>query len=123
MTFEEFKNVILSHLPTKPLCNPGGGTSKIKNFTDEEIVYIRGKTQIHLKIRKLYDAYEHFQGTFVTTKVLKEFDRSFDSNASGHNCNCTFGFMLLVEAGLADTIVKKERCFGAHFLKETSLNQ
>lgn len=121
MTFEEFKKRILTSLSDGEIFNnPGGGISTVDSFNDERIKYIRGKSSIPLKLEKLYQAYEHFQGTYVTTNQLKKFDHSFDSaarNPSGHSCNCTFGFCVLIKAGLADTITQKGRLLGTNFLK------
>ena len=126
MLFEEFIHTILSHIPRAPLNNPGGGTSTIVHFNEEQIIYRRGKSNIPLKMKKLYEAYERFQGSFVTTRDLKKFDNSFDSSArapSGHSCNCTFSFMILIEAGLADSIVRKGRCYGTNFISKSSDNK
>ena len=120
MTLTEFSDIIIRHIPDSPMRNPGGGTSTIVKFDNEKIIYRRGKSNIILKMNKLYEIYEKFKGSFVTTSDLKNFDHSFDSqarNPSGHSCNCTFAFMLLIEAGLADDIVKKNRCFGTNFIK------
>lgn len=120
MTQAEFTRLILEHLSIgEILPNPGRGTSLIKRFDTEKVVYQRGKSDITLKIEKIYNAYEAFQGKFVTTTDLKKFDNSFDSLArkpSGHSCNCTFGFMLLCKAGLAHEITKQGRTFGTTFI-------
>ena len=121
MTLTEFSDIIIRHIPDEPMSNPRGGTSTIVKFDNEKIIYRRGKSKIYLKMNKLYEAYENFKGSFVTTSDLKKFDQSFDSqarNPSGHSCNCTFAFMLLREAGLADDIVKKDRCLGTNFIKK-----
>ena len=120
MTQTAFTRLILEHISIgATLQNPGKGTSQIKRFDTEKVVYQRGNSEITLKIEKIYKAYEAFQGKFVTTTDLKKFDNSFDSSArkpSGHSCNCTFGFMLLVKAGLAQEIIKQGRTFGTTFM-------
>ncbi len=121
MTFDEFKKRVLTSISVGEIFeNPGGGVSIIEFFNDEKIKYIRRKSSITIKLEKLYKAYDHFQGTFVTTKQLKEFDHSFDSearNPSGHSCNCTFGFCVIIKIGLADTISKEKRPYETNFLK------
>ena len=62
-----------------------------------------------------YRAYRQFCGNFVDTGNLENFDPSFSREK--HYCNCTFAFMLLERAGLADGIVKRGventiRCVG-----------
>ena len=61
-----------------------------------------------------------FVGKYNLTTLSRALDNSFDSAArdpAGHSCNCTFAFMLLERAGLADGIVKRGRRFGTHFLQ------
>lgn len=102
------------------LPNPGGGTSTITRIEDKGVRYRRGKSIMLLRWEIFYRAYRHFCGRFVDTGDLKAFDNSFDSAArdpAGHSCNCTFAFMLLERAGLADGIVKQGRRFGTHFLQ------
>lgn len=102
------------------LPNPGGGTSTITRIEDKGVRYRRGKSIMLLRWEIFYRAYRHFCGRFVDTGDLKAFDNSFDSAArdpAGHSCNCTFAFMLLERAVLADGIVKQGRRFGTHFLQ------
>lgn len=100
------------------LPNPGGGTSTITRIEDKGVRYRRGKCGLLLQWDIFYRAYRQFCGNFVDTGDLKKFDNSFDSKKQkGHNCNCTFAFMLLVRAGLADGIVKRGRRFGTHFIQ------
>ncbi|WP_300773846.1 hypothetical protein [uncultured Desulfovibrio sp.] len=101
------------------LPNPGGGTSTITKIEDKGVRYRRGKSVMLLQWDIFYRAYRQFCGGFVDTGDLRRFDNSFDSaarNPAGHSCNCTFAFMLLERAGLADGIVKRGRRFGTHFL-------
>ena len=120
MKRDDFIKLILANITIGEVFqNPGGGTSTIKRFDNEKIVYQRGNSEITLKMEKIYNAYEAFRGTFVTTNDLKKYDNSFDSAArkpSGHSCNCTFGFMLLAKAGLATDTTRAGRVFGASFL-------
>lgn len=102
------------------LPNPGGGTSTITKIEDKGVRYRRGKSGMLLKWDILYRVWREFCGRYVDTGDLKAFDHSFDSaarNPSGHSCHCTFTFMLLERAGLADGIVKQGRRFGTHFLR------
>ena len=120
MKRDDFISLILTNIAIGEVFqNPGGGTSTIKRFDNEKIVYQRGNSDITLKMEKIYNAYEAFQGNFVTTNDLKKFDNSFDStarNPSGHSCNCTFSFLLLAKAGLAKEIIKHGRVFGTTFI-------
>lgn len=103
------------------LPNPGGGTSTITKIDDKGIHYRRGKSVMLLKWGIFYGAYRQFCGRLVDTGDLRSFDNSFDSQArdpAGHSCNCTFAFMLLERAGLADRAVKRGRRFSAHFWPE-----
>lgn len=102
------------------LPNPGGGTSTIVRIEDKGVRYRRGKSIMFLRWDIFYQAYRQFCGRFVNTGDLRALDNSFDSAArdpAGHSCNCTFAFMLLERAGLADGIVKRGRRFGTHFLQ------
>lgn len=124
MEFSAFRQRIEQHLAGGDvLPNPGGGTSTITRIEDKGVRYRRGKSTMLLRWDILYRAYRQFCGRFVDTGDLRALDNSFDSaarNPAGHSCNCTFAFMLLERAGLADGIVKRGRRFGTHFLRITA---
>lgn len=100
------------------LPNPGGGTSTITRIEDKGVRYRRGKSVMILQWDIFYRAYRQFCGNFVDTGNLENFDPSFSREK--HYCNCTFAFMLLERAGLADGIVKRGRRCGTHFLRATA---
>lgn len=110
MTVDEFAaRLALALPPGLQLPNPGGGTSTIVRITPTTATYRRGKSDIMVGIRDLFDAYVHFQGQEVDSLSLRDsrpnvFDSSYRPGA-GHNCNRTFLFMALAQIGLADAIM------------------
>lgn len=120
MTYQEFCGRISASLEVgMEFCNPGGGTSVVVRIDADRIVYQRRNTRIAISFGVMFKAYEHFSGSFVLTRDLKRFDNSFDSSArdpAGHNCNCTFMFLVFKQAGLGGDIVPG-KCFGQGFLK------
>lgn len=125
MEYGAFRKRIESHIAVGDvLPNPGGGTSTITKIEERGVRYRRGKSVMLLQWDIFYRAYRQFCGRFVDTGDLRACDNSFDSRArkpAGHSCNCTFAFMLLERAGLADGIVKRGRRFGTHFLRDSSI--
>ena len=108
ITKEEFISKATAGLNrVKVLRNPGRGMTTIKSVTHEEIAYIRAQITIYVGFDSLYNAYQKYEGKEVSSRELKENDPDvFDSNENGHNCNCTFLFMLLQlkELGLVNKI-------------------
>lgn len=98
------------------LPNPSSGTSTITKIDDKGVRYRRGKSVILLKWDIFHGAYRQFSGKLVDTGDLEGYHSSF--SRSKHYCNCTFAFMLLERAGLADRAVKRGRRFSAHFWGE-----
>jgi hypothetical protein len=77
--------------------NPGGGISTIVSVSDETLCYKRGHSNLYVKLEDLEDAYNRFRGFMVHTNTLKSFRPDvFSSKHSGHGCNCTFLFQILV---------------------------
>jgi hypothetical protein len=87
------------------LPNPGGGTSEVLHYTDETVIYRRGKSQIRASLRVFHTACERFWGRRMTSSDLRQcFPSTFDSKHSGHSCNCTFLFMALQMMSLVTEI-------------------
>jgi hypothetical protein len=106
VNYRQFYQRITSSVPVGTvLRNPGGGTTEIKTYTEKNLTYKRGKSNMSVAMRDLYDTYRHFQGTTVSSPDLRRFAPSvFDSKQSGHSCNCTVLFMLLRETGIVARI-------------------
>jgi len=108
MTLAEFVRAMKLSLPVgSVLDNPGGGTSKIIEYSQSFIAYRRGKSAIRVSYESLFKAYSAFNGRQVSSSDLKEFSPSvFDSAArpAGHSCNATFLFLLLGELGMSSPI-------------------
>lgn len=106
MTLNEFKTLIMTALPVgSALDNPQRGTSKIICYSNTRISYRRRNSRICPNFKDLHDAYIHFRGEHVTTNQLREFrPHVYDSKAGGHNCNCTFLFIILHHLGLSSPI-------------------
>lgn len=109
MNYQTFRELMAGKIsPGMVFDNPGGGTTIIKGNANNKIAYKRCSSTMYLGIDDMFYAYEKFVGTEVSTSQLKEFKpKAFDSNKSGHNCNCTTFFLIMVEVGLADTIKGK----------------
>lgn len=87
--------------------NPGGGTSTIKSVTQNNICYERGNSSITVSLLDLFNTYFHYKGKQVSCSDLKQYCPSvFDSKAKppGHDCNCTFLFLVLKNIGVIQTI-------------------
>jgi len=80
--------------------NPGGGTSKIIKITEENIIYMRKKSKILLPIHDFIEICTLFKGKKCSSSDLKKHNpKIFDSNKSGHSCNCTFLFCIADKFG------------------------
>lgn len=105
MDFEEFVAAIRRAFPVDTVFdNPGGGTTTIVGFLDTHISYRRGKSEISVAFRDLFETYSNFIGQDVSSIDLRAFRPSvFDSSArpSGHSCNCTFLFYVLEKLKLS----------------------
>ncbi len=97
MDLETFRLLVKGVIPVGTvLQNPGGGTSIIKSLTNRAISYKRLSSTINVSFRVLFDAYNNFKGKKVLTNDLKSYKPSiYDSKKGGHDCNCTFLFMVL----------------------------
>lgn len=99
MDFDTFKKKVKEAIPVGTvLQNPGDGTSIIVSYSDSEISYKRDNSTIYVSLCDLFDAYSHFKGQQVSSNDLKSYAPSiYDSKAhpAGHDCNCTFLFMVL----------------------------
>jgi hypothetical protein len=108
MDLSTSQDAVELHLPGGTvLFNPGGGTTEVVRNTGDVIRYRRGKSTIRVLVSDLYDAYAAFQGRSVSSTELKAFRPSvFNSSArpAGHDCNCTFLFLLLREIGKAGDV-------------------
>jgi len=106
MEYKQFTESIKLNIPVGVLIsNPGGGTSKIISYSDEKIVYQRGKSKISVSFEKLYKAYFKFRGQKVYTTDLRNYAPDiFDSKNGGHSCNATFLFSILILIGLVSEI-------------------
>jgi hypothetical protein len=108
MTFDEFTaNAKKVFFQGRVFLNPGGGTSEIISFSNAGTInYLRGKSIIGVNIIDFYNAYKKFKGKQCTSNNLKTYDpKVFDSKFSGHSCNCTVFFMLLLELKLSKGIL------------------
>jgi hypothetical protein len=106
MNFKEFASSVKQKIPVGAvLQNPGGGTSTIVSYDEDRVCYERGHSKFYIELVELWRAVEHFKGQRMTTVGLKEYKPSvFDSSQNGHNCNCTFLFLLLQEIAVVPQI-------------------
>ena len=108
MTLVEFVQLLKSSVPVgSVLDNPGGGTSKIIEYSQSFISYRRGRSTIRVSYESIFKAYTTFKGRRVSSSDLKALAPSvFDSAArpAGHSCNATLLFLLLRELGLSSNI-------------------
>ena len=97
MNFETFRLLVKGSIPVGTvLQNPGGGTSIIVSYSDNGISYKRRKSTIYVSFCDLFDAYSRFKGKKVSSSDLKSYAPSiYDSEEGGHDCNCSFLFMVL----------------------------
>ncbi len=62
MDYQQFVETIKSSIPVGlMLVNPGGGTSKIISYSEENIIYQRGNLKITVSFDNLYKAYSKFR--------------------------------------------------------------
>jgi hypothetical protein len=104
---EYFRSKILKTIHVGQIFdNPSNkGTSKITKVDDTKIVYIRGKSYITIEFDILYDIYKDFYAKKCSSSDLKKYaPKIFDSKNSGHNCNCTFLFLVFKELGIVSKI-------------------
>lgn len=81
--------------------NPKSGTSIIRDFSNEYILFERGKSTIRFPLQYLDKIYLVYKGTTLTTSELhREYPLIFDSKKGGHSCNATFLFMMYEYLGL-----------------------
>ena len=108
LTIHDFRSRLVNMItPGTVLKNPGGGTTRIRAYSDRNVSYVRGNSTISVRIMDLFDAYTKFRGKQVSSRHLKEYKPEvFDSSArpAGHSCNCTFLFMVLTQLELAGGI-------------------
>lgn len=92
--------IITKIKPNMVFENPGKGISTVISCTDTSIYYKRGNSKIQIKYNDIIDAYKQFVGKTVSTKDFKIFNpKVFDTKNGGHDCNCTFLFLVLKEMG------------------------
>lgn len=101
-----FKQLILASIREGIVFkNPVKGTSIITKVTSEYITYMRGHSNITVKLDDLTAAYVRFSDSTCSTIDLKEFDKSvFSSKHNGHSCNCTFFFSILYYLELSSEV-------------------
>lgn len=113
MEYQEFRREITNSLSNNFIFdNPSGGTSEIKKVSVDKISYKRGNSIIYFSIQDMFSTFNKFSGTDITTSDLKRFKPEvYDSKArpAGLSCNCTFFFMVMNRAGLAEDIKGKGR--------------
>lgn len=108
MEFPTFVSLVKSKLPQGTvLQNPGGGTTTIKDYNGDVLVYRRRNSDFRVALRALYGAFITFQGGRLSSAQLRDFaPHVFDSKGKppGHSCNCTLLYMLLREIGTVERI-------------------
>ena len=106
MNIDQFRQKIkVAIQPRNIFDNPGRGTSTVTALSDRGISYVRGRSVIYFSFQDIFDAFEYFKGSRVSSNDLKSYRRIvFDSKANGHSCNCTFLFMVLKKMGIASEI-------------------
>ncbi len=80
--------------------NPKSGTSTILKIDENEIIYKRGKSSLHIKAEDINSAYDHFKGQLVSTSDLAEFNINFSQRK--HRCNASFFLLLMNLCGLTE---------------------
>jgi hypothetical protein len=108
LTIDEFQSLLKKSVPPGTIWpNPGGGSTKIKSYSEHQVQYIRGESTISVNIMDLFASYIEFRGKRVSSRDLRNYAPGvFDSAArpAGHSCNCTFLFVVLTKLGLADGV-------------------
>jgi len=120
MNFSSFISSVSNTCPVGTvLNNPGGGTSTIKKITSNNIYYERGNSSITVALLDLFKAYSDYKGKQVSCSDLKKYSPSiFDSKAinPGHDCNCTFLFLVLKEIAIIQTISGAGVCGNPYYI-------
>lgn len=93
------------------LTNPKSGTSTILKIDENEIIYRRGKSSLHIKAEDINSAYDHFKGQIVSTSDLAEFNINFSQRK--HRCNASFFLMLMKHCGLTEVGIINGRMLSA----------
>lgn len=108
MTKEQFVSQLIIAIPEGTVFdNPGGGTSTIIKVGDDKLSYKRGKSRISLSYNAIYDVLKLFSGKAMTSNDLKHHNPEvFDSECSGHSCNCTTMFRILERMGLIEGAIQ-----------------
>ena len=102
--------------PGTVFVNPGGGTSEIVGITEKNIYYIRGKSKISFPVHEFIEICSVFEGQKCSSSDLKKRNpKIFDSNKSGHSCNCTFLFCLAEKLGLLNNGIQGRGVSGNPF--------
>ena len=106
MKYEEFVRSLRANVPNGLVMkNPGLGTSTVIWSDEERICYKRGQARLYVSLRDLYLGYSSHVGRKMSTNDLKSLAPAvFDSKLNGHNCNCTFLFLVLQTMGLTEKI-------------------
>jgi hypothetical protein len=75
----------------------------ISSYSDDVVKYTRGNSSIRIRWDVLFDVLNTFKNQMVSSTDLKTHNFSvFDSE--GHPCNCTFVFLVFLDAGFANEI-------------------
>ena len=95
--------------PSDRFPNPGRGETEFVRVGNDRLVYRRGRSEIRVRVRDLYESYVHFRGGRMSSSDLRSFAPSVFNSApatgpSGHSCNCSFPFHLLGTLDLAGPI-------------------
>lgn len=106
MDRDAFLELLRSSIPEGTrMVNPGGGTSTVLWIDSDRVSYQRGQSRFYVSLADLHDAFQRFSGSEVTTRLLKDYSPSvFDSASGGHNCHCTFLFLVLQKMGIVERI-------------------
>lgn len=84
---------------------PPLAVNKSPAITAGKLCYKRGKSTIRVAVVDLFDAYLEFRGRRVSSANLTEFrPQVFDSSQSGHSCNITLLYCVLLHLNLADQL-------------------
>jgi hypothetical protein len=125
MEFSIFAQKFMQSMPIGTIVkNPGGGTSKVLRYSGENVVYLRGESQIYASLRAFHTACERFWGRRMSSSDLRVFYPStFDSKRGGHSCNCTFLFSALSRMELASDIRGEGKSNNPFFVRLADLSE
>lgn len=106
---DNFKQLILYNIKKDMVFNnPKKGTTTIIEVTSEYIKYRRKNSDIKVKLNDLDRAYKKFCGYLCSSNDLKDFNKYvFSTKDNGHDCNCTFFFIILQYLKLSTKIKGK----------------